>query len=63
MRVAADHLVADRLGDVVEGEGPGLLGHAGMEHDLQQQVAEFVLQFVQIAALDGVDDLVGLLIV
>ena len=38
-----------------------LLGHAGVEHDLQQQVAEFVPQVVEIAALDRVGDLVGFL--
>ena len=38
-----------------------LLGHAGVEHDLQQQVAELVLQVIEIAAADRVGDLVGFL--
>ena len=38
-----------------------LLGHAGVEHDLQQQVAQLVPQVVEIAARDRVGDLVGFL--
>jgi len=37
------------------------IGHARMEHDLQQQVAEFVLEVVEIATADRVRDLVGFL--
>ena len=59
MRMPAHHLVADRGDDVVESEMPGFLGHLRMEHHLQQQVAEFVLQFVHVAAIDGIGDLVG----
>ena len=40
---------------------PGLLGHARVEDDLQQQVAELVAQVFRVAALDGVGDLVGFL--
>jgi hypothetical protein len=32
-----------------------------VEHDLEQQVAELVLQVVQVAALDGVGDFIGFL--
>jgi hypothetical protein len=32
-----------------------------MEHDLQQQVAEFVLEVVEVVAVDGIGDLVGFL--
>ena len=37
--------VADAIdrGDILEPEQPGFLGNARMEHDLQQQVAKFVL--------------------
>ena len=35
--------------------------HLGMEHHLQQQVAEFVAQVGQISALDRIRDLVGFL--
>ena len=40
---------------------PCFLGHAGMEHDLQQQVAELVAQVLEIAARDRVGDLISLL--
>ena len=36
-----------------------LLGHAGMEYDLKQEVAQFVLQVRQIVPGDGVGHLVG----
>ena len=61
MRMAADELVADGGDDVGEGENPLLLRHARMEDHLKQQIAEFVPQFVEIAALDGVGHLIGLL--
>ena len=54
-------MVGDRLDHVAEIEGALLLGHAGVEDDLQQQIAEFVLQVVEIAARDGVGHLVGFL--
>ena len=49
MRVPAHHLVGDRGGDVVERKVPCFLGHAGVEDDLQQQIAELVLERVDIA--------------
>jgi hypothetical protein len=61
VRVAAHHLVVDRLGDRGEVERALFLGHARVEHHLQQQVAEFLLQVGEVAALDRVGDLVGLL--
>ena len=42
-------------------KSPSLLGHPGVVDDLQQQVAEFVAQIVEIAARDGVGHLVGFL--
>ena len=42
MRVAVDELVRDGVGDVVEGELPLLLGHHGLEHHLQEHVAQFL---------------------
>ena len=44
-----------------EGEQTRLLGHAGVEDDLQQKVAELVREVDEVAAGDGVGDLVGLL--
>ena len=61
MRMPPDELFGDRLDHVAEIERALLLGHAGVEHDLQEQVAEFVAQIVEIAARDRVGDLVGFL--
>ena len=48
--------------DVVESRrAPASLGHLGMEHDLEQQVAELVLERGHVVALDRVGDLVGFL--
>ena len=57
----AQHLVADRRDHVGERERAGLLGHARVKHDLEQQVAELVLELAEVAALDRVGDLVRLL--
>ena len=43
MRMPPLHLVRDRRGDILEAEEPGFLRHAGVEHDLQQQIAELIL--------------------
>ena len=54
MRMPADHLARDRLDHVAEGKGVLLLGHAGVKDDLQQEIAEFLAEIVEIAARDGV---------
>ena len=61
MGMAADHLDADRLHHVREGEGALLLGHAGVEDHLQQQVAQLLPQIGKIAPLDRVGDFIGFL--
>ena len=61
MRMPPDHLARDRLDHVAEGEGVLLLGHAGVIDHLQQEIAEFVLEIVEIAARDGIGDLIGFL--
>ena len=61
MRVPADELGGDRLDDAAEIEQSRLLGHAGVEDDLQQKVAELLAKVLGFAALDRVGDLVGLL--
>ncbi len=61
MRVAADHLARDRLDHVAEGKGVLLLRHAGMIDHLQQEVAEFLAEVVEIAARDRIRDLIGFL--
>ena len=60
VRMPAHHLVGDRGDNVVEAEGALLGGHLRVEDDLQQQVAQFILQPVQVVAVDRVGDLVGL---
>ena len=60
MRMAADQLRGDGLDHVAEIEGALLLRHAGVEDDLQQEVAELLAQVGEVAARDGVGDLVGL---
>ena len=62
MRVAADHLVVDGAAATSsKAKAPCFLGHARMEDHLQQQVAQLLLQVGEVAALDGVGDLVGFL--
>ncbi len=59
VRMPTHELVADGAHDAFEVEVPGLLGHLRMEDHLQQQVAEFVAQRLEVAAPDRVIDLVG----
>ena len=61
MRVAANHLVGNRPGDIGKSEQAGFLGHSRVIDDLEQQVAEFVRQRRQITPRDGIGDLVGFL--
>jgi hypothetical protein len=59
--VPPDEFSRDRLNHIAEGEGTLFLGHASVKNHLEQQVSEFVPQVRQIAALDGIHDLVGFL--
>ena len=61
VRVAALHLVANAIDDVVEREQSGFLGHLRVEHDLELEVAELVGERVHVLARDRVGDLVGFL--
>ena len=61
VRMSSNHLARHRLDDVAKIECVLLLGHAGVEHHLQQEVAEFVAEVIEVAAGDGVDDLIGFL--
>jgi len=47
--------------DVLEPERAGLARHLRMVDDLQQEIAEFLLERRHVVALDGVGDLVGFL--
>jgi hypothetical protein len=44
VRMAALHLLADRVDHVAEREMAGFLGHAAVEHDLEEQIAKLVLE-------------------
>ena len=61
MRVTPHHLVGDRARHVGEVEPAQLLGHAGVEHDLQQQIAQLLAERRRVAGLGGLGDLVGFL--
>src|SRR5579863_8809338 len=56
----SDHFSANCLDNVTKTERVLLFGHSGMVDDLKQEVAEFILEVVEIAARDRVGDLVGL---
>src|SRR5690606_5483234 len=61
VRMTPHHLFADAARDVREPERPCLLRETRMEDDLEQQVAELVLELCDVAPLDRVRDLVRLL--
>ena len=61
VRMARDHLVADRRDHVGEIEVPAFLRHLRVEHDLQQQIAELVAKRGVVAPVDRVGDFVGFL--
>src|SRR5579871_7071942 len=61
MRMAPNEFGRYRLHHVAEVEGALLLTEAGMEDNLKQQVAQFILEIGEIAAGDGIGDLVGFL--
>ena len=59
MRMAGLHLVADRGGDIGKGKVAGFFRHAGVEYDLEQQVAELVFQIGHVSPRNGIRDFVG----
>src|SRR5271154_4444782 len=61
MGMPTDQLGGDRLDHVAEFEAALLFRHTGVEDDLQQEIAEFVAQIREIAALDRVGDFIGFL--
>src|SRR3954447_8207118 len=61
MGMAPDELFAQRLHYIGKVERALLLGHLGMKNNLQEKVAKLLAQIYEIAAHDGVGDLVGLL--
>ena len=61
MGMAADHLFGDPVGHLAQIELAGLLGHAGMENHLEQEIAKLVPERRHVLALDGVGHLIGFL--
>ena len=61
MRMPPDHFPRDRLDYICKAERALLFRDPGVEHHLQQEVAEFVTQIGQIAPRDRVGDLIGFL--
>ena len=61
MGMAADHLVGDGRDHIAEIEQAGFLGHAGMKHDLEQKIAQFVRQGLVVLVLDAGGDFIGFL--
>ena len=59
--VAEDHFVGDGARHICDGEFPVLAGDLGVQHDLQEHVAQFVVEGVHILAVDGVHGLISLL--
>src|SRR3954447_8321936 len=61
MGVAPDELFAERLHDIGKVERALLLSQTGMKNDLKEKVPKLFAQIHEVAACDGVGDLVGLL--
>ena len=61
MWMPRDHLAADRRDDIAEIEDRGFFGHARMENDLQQEIAELVAQCGMIVPIDRIGHFVGFL--
>ena len=61
MRMPPFHFLRDCRGDILEPEMPGFLCHSGMEHDLQQQITQFIFQGRDVVPLDRIRNLVGFL--
>ena len=61
VRMPTDQLGRNRLDHIAEIERVLLLRHAGMEHDLQQQIAEFFFQVAEIVARNRIGNLIRFL--
>ncbi len=59
--VAADHLLADSLDHVVDAEAALARPELGLKQDLKQQVPELLAVLGRVIAVNGLQDLVGLL--
>jgi hypothetical protein len=61
MGVTADQLVADAIGDCIEIKPLLLSSDLGVQHHLQEKIAEFFLEVLVITLPDGISHLVGFL--
>jgi hypothetical protein len=61
MRMPPYHLFADRLHDAGKIEAAFFLRHLRVEHDLQKEIAKFVLEVVHVTAFDRIGNLVSFL--
>ena len=61
MGMSPCHLRRDGVHNITERERTFFLCHACMKHHLQQQIAEFLLQVLEIAPCDCLRNLIGLL--
>ena len=59
VRMARFHLVGDRARHIGEGEMSCFFRDPRMEHDLEQEVAEFAAQIGHVRTLDRIRDLIG----
>jgi hypothetical protein len=61
MRMAPNHLICNRFNHAAEIKKTEFLGDASLKHNLEQQIAQFILEIWHIVSRDGVGDLVGFL--
>ena len=59
--MAVDELLADAVGHIVHGEAALLPLHLGVHEDLEQQIAQLLLQVLGAALVDGFGHLIALL--
>jgi hypothetical protein len=60
MRVAARHFVANTVDDILQAEASLFRCHLTMKHDLEKQIAQFVLERIHIATLDRIGNFISL---
>ena len=61
MRMAANQFVRDMAGDFLEIKRAPLGRELAVKHDLEQQIAEFLRQFMIVTGLDGIEQLINFL--
>ena len=59
MRMPVGHFAVDGRNHIIECEQTLFLCQLGMEHHLEQQIAEFGPEILRLTALDGISDLIG----